>query len=228
MSDPSEILMQITRGHLNTGLRGYPVGTVRTSRVDPWTGVSYVGYPMQDLAFKDPEAVVYLLFHKRLPTADELVEFKQDLIGRSTVDPKVFDLLRVLPKEGHPMEWLCAGLFYLGMTGKTGDWREDALNLVARTPEVIAGIFRIRSDWGDPIPSRPELGLVENFVNMLGVPDADPEKVTELLRSFYILHMDHGGGNLSTFTGKAVASGLADIYASMAAAMKAPSSSSAK
>ncbi len=219
MSDPSEILMQITRGHLNTGLRGYPVGTVRTSRVDPWTGVSYVGYPMQDLAFKDPEAVVYLLFHKRLPTADELVEFKQDLIGRSTVDPKVFDLLRVLPKEGHPMEWLCAGLFYLGMTGKTGDWREDALNLVARTPEVIAGIFRIRSDWGDPIPSRPELGLVENFVNMLGVPDADPEKVTELLRSFYILHMDHGGGNLSTFTGKAVASGLADIYASMAAAM---------
>ena len=31
--------------------------------------------------------------------------------------------------------------------------------------------------------------------------------------------MDHGGGNLSTFTGKAVASGLADMYASMAAAM---------
>ena len=31
--------------------------------------------------------------------------------------------------------------------------------------------------------------------------------------------MDHGGGNLSTFTGKAVASGLADIFSSMAAAM---------
>jgi citrate synthase len=31
--------------------------------------------------------------------------------------------------------------------------------------------------------------------------------------------MDHGGGNLSTFAGKAVASGLADVYASMAAAM---------
>ena len=219
MSDPSEILMQITRGHLNTGLRGYPVGTVRTSRVDPWTGVSYVGYPMQDVAFKEPEAIVFLLFNKRLPTADELLEFKQDIIDRSTIDPRIFDLLKPLPKDGHPMEWLCAGLFYLGMTGKTGDWKEDALNLVARTPELIAAIFRIRSGWGDPIPGKPELGLVENFVHMLGIPGADNEKITKLLRSFYILHMDHGGGNLSTFAGKAVASGLADIFASMAAAM---------
>ena len=31
--------------------------------------------------------------------------------------------------------------------------------------------------------------------------------------------MDHGGGNLSTFTGKAVASGLADMYQSMVGAM---------
>ena len=33
--------------------------------------------------------------------------------------------------------------------------------------------------------------------------------------------MDHGGGNLSTFTGKAVASGRASVYASMASAMNA-------
>ena len=54
---------------------------------------------------------------------------------------------------------------------------------------------------------------------MMGVPGADAAKLTALLRTFYILHMDHGGGNLSTFTGKAVASGLADIYASLGAAM---------
>jgi citrate synthase len=53
----------------------------------------------------------------------------------------------------------------------------------------------------------------------MGVPGADADKLTALLRTFYILHMDHGGGNLSTFTGKAVASGLADIYASLGAAM---------
>jgi len=219
MSDPSEVLFEITRAHLNSGLRGYPVGTCWTSRVDPNEGVSYVGYPIGELAYMDPEAVVYLLHKKCLPSADELSAFKLDIASRATIDPQVLELLARLPRDGHPMEWLSAGLLYLGMTGRTGDYAEDALNLVARSPELVAGIFRIRSGWGDPIASQPELGLVENFVNMLGVPGADPTRLTRLLRTFYVLHMDHGGGNLSTFTGKAVASGLADMYSSMAAAM---------
>ena len=93
------------------------------------------------------------------------------------------------------------------------------LNLVARSAELIANVFRIRAGWGEPIASDPSLGLVENFVHMLGVPGADQDKLTKLLRTFYVLHMDHGGGNLSTFTGKAVASGHADQYSSLAAAM---------
>jgi len=219
MSDSSDVLMEITAGHLNTGLRGYPVGTCRTSRVDPQEGVSYVGYSVKELAYLDPEAVVFLLHNKHLPSDGELAAFKSDLASRSKLDPRVLELLAGLPRDGHPMEWLCSGLIFLGMTGRTGDWREDALNMIARSPELIAAIFRIRSGWGEPIPSEPERGLVENFVHMLGVPGADEAALTSLLRTFYVLHMDHGGGNLSTFTGKAVASGLADIFASMSAAM---------
>ena len=220
MSD-SKVLFEITENHLNTGLRGFPVGTVRTSRVDPETGVSYVGYPIAELAEQDPEAVIYLLFNKSLPDAEQLAAFKADIAARSAIDPRVFEMLRHLPKEGHPMEWLINGLTLLGMTGKTDDnnYYEDGLNLLARAPGLIAAIFRLRSGWGDPIEGKPELGLIENFVHMLGVPDADQDKLTKLLRTFYVLHMDHGGGNLSTFTGKSVASGLADVYASMAAAM---------
>jgi citrate synthase len=117
------------------------------------------------------------------------------------------------------MEWLIAGLNLLGMTGKKNDYREDGLNVVAQMPELVAAIYRIRSGWGAPIPSRPELGLMENFVHMLGVPGADAASLTRLLRVFYVLHLDHGGGNLSTFVGKAVASGLADQFASLGAAM---------
>ena len=131
----------------------------------------------------------------------------------------MINVLRTLPKDGHPMEWLINGLTLLGMTGKTGDFYEDGLNLVARSAELIANVFRIRAGWGEPIASDPSLGLVENFVHMLGVPGADQDKLTKLLRTFYVLHMDHGGGNLSTFTGKAVASGHADQYSSLAAAM---------
>ena len=217
--DTPKVLFEITEKHLNTGLRGFPVGTCRTSKVDKFEGVSYVGRSIKDLAKRDPEEVVFLLHNKHLPSADELAAFKADLAARSKVDPAVIALLKQLPKDGHPMEWMIAGLNLLGMTGKTDDFQEDALNLLARSPEVIAAIFRIRSGWGEPIASEPERGLVENFVHMLGVPGGDEAALTKLLRTFYILHMDHGGGNLSTFTGKAVASGLADIYASMGAAM---------
>lgn len=215
----AKVLFEITESHLNTGLRGFPVGTVRTSSVSPTEGVSYVGYPVADLAYLDPEAVVYLLFHKHLPSDAELAAFKADLAARSAVDPRVIELLSSLPKDGHPMEWLITGLMFLGMTGRTGDWMEDSLNLVARSSTLVANIFRLRSGWGDPVAPKPELGLVENCVHQMGVPGADADKLRQLLRVFYVLHMDHGGGNLSTFAGKAVASGHADVYSSLAAAM---------
>ncbi|NCG21579.1 MAG: citrate (Si)-synthase [Rhodobacterales bacterium] len=217
MSD--DVLFTLTSAHLDTGMRGIPVGTCRTSKVDPIKGVSYVGHPIADLAFKDPEEVAFLLLEHHLPSADELVAFSDDLRSRQGIDNRVFDVLRMLPREGHPMEWLGNGLTLLGMTCKTGDWAEDARNLIARAPQLVAAIFRLRSGWGDPIAPRSDLGLIENFVYMLGVPGADPRRITSLLRTFYILHMDHGGGNLSTFTGKAVASGHADMYSAVGAAM---------
>lgn len=221
MSDTNEVLFEITQAHLNTGLRGFPVGTVRTSFVSPDEGLHYVGYPVSKVWNVDPEAAVYLLLNKELPTDEELKAFKAELVERSKVSPAVLDTLAQLPKEGHPMEWLIVGLNLLGMTGKSAnnDYKEDGLNVIAKLPTLVAAIFRLREGWGAPIASQPELGLIENFVNMLGVPNADPEKLTKLLRVFYVLHLDHGGGNLSTFTGKSVASGLADMYASLGASM---------
>ena len=215
----SDVLFQITRDHLDTGLRGVPVGTCRTSKVDPVAGVSYVGHPIAELAYRDPEDVAFLLFERRLPNEAERDAFSADLRARQGLDPRVLGVLESLPVEGHPMDWLVTGLSVMGMTSKTGDWLEDAKNLVARAPELVAAIFRIRSGWGEPIAPRADLGLIENFVHMLGVPGGDGERLTRLLRTFYVLHMDHGGGNLSTFAGKAVASGHADVFASSAAAM---------
>jgi citrate synthase len=218
MSDP-RLPFTITEDLLDTGLRGFPVSTVYTSEVDPQDGLHYVGYPIADLADLDPEAVIFLLFKKHLPDAGELATFKAELVRRAKVDPRVIALIKGLPKEGHPMEWLLAGLNFAGMLCKTGDYREDGLNVVAQMPEIVAAIYRVRSGWGEPIASKPELGLMENFVQMMGVPGGDAARLTRLMRVFYVLHMDHGGGNLSTFVGKAVASGLSDTYASLGAAM---------
>ena len=219
MSDPPAVDFHITQAQLDTGLRGYPVGTCWTSGVDPEVGVSYVGYPIAEIAHLPPESVIYLLYNKALPSEAEAAAFRRELEERSAVGAPVFEVLRSLPRSAHPMEMMAIGIHLLGMTGKTGDYREDALNLVARIPAVLAAIYRLREGWGDPIAMDPALGYVENFVHMLGMPGADPEKLTRLLRVFYVLHMDHGGGNLSTFVGKAVASGLADTYQSMVSAM---------
>ena len=219
MSDSTEALFEITRAHLNTGLRGVPVGTCRTSSVDPQKGLHYVGLPVSDIWHIGPEAAVYLLFHKHLPSDEQLAGWKADLASRSGLDARVIANLRNLPKQGHPMQWLIVGLNVMGMTHGTNDYREDALNVVAKLPELVAAIYRLREGWGEPIESKPELGLIENFVHMLGVPGGDTAKLTKHLRAFYTLHLAHGGGNLSTFTGKAVASGLADAYSALGASM---------
>lgn len=223
MAEP-KVLFTITEAHLNTGLRGFPVGTCRSSLVDPHKGVSYVGYPIAELADLEPEQVAYLLLHRELPSDAELAEFSADLKARRGISGEVITLLQQLPKDGHPMSWLGTGLLLLGMKHRTGDWLEDAKNVVAQAPELCAAIFRLRSGWGDPIAPNTELGLIDDFVQMLGVPgvagDADKTaKLTRLMKVYYNLHMDHGGGNLSTFTGKAVASGHADVYTALSAAM---------
>jgi citrate synthase len=99
------------------------------------------------------------------------------------------------------------------------------LNLIAKIPQIVAAVINYHAGWKSLQPSKPELGYIENFTQMLNVPRAHKEELIKAFKLFNILHYDHGGGNLSTFVGKAVASGLEDMYGSMAAAMNGLSGS---
>ncbi|MHC4955987.1 MAG: citrate/2-methylcitrate synthase, partial [Planctomycetota bacterium] len=213
-------LFEILVSHLNTGLRGFPVGTCRTSSVNKDKGVSYGGYPIAELGAVSSEAAIHLLFNKELPHGGQEAQFADELRSRMQLPPEVLNLLSQLPRDAHPMAWLVAGIQFLGMADTTGDWREDGLNLIARVNPLVAAIFRLREGWGDPIPPRDDLDYASNFAHMLGAPGAT-DRLGDVLRMFHVLHMDHGGGNLSTFTGKAIASGHADMYTSMSGAMGA-------
>tara|TARA_B110000495_G_C22993940_1_gene585636 strand:- start:30 stop:1223 length:1194 start_codon:yes stop_codon:yes gene_type:complete len=215
-------LLDLTTAHLNTGLRGVPVGTCRTSFVTPEEGVHYCGYPIAELAMLAPEDVVYLLFHKELPNLEQSVEFREELQSRGTIPDGLEQVLATLPKEGHPMDWLSIGIHTLGMLGGVDDWREDAMNLIARMPRLMGLIFRYREGRVTNIPADDlTLPLVGRFTNTLDLKDIDKAVMNRVLSTYLVLHMDHGGGNLSTFAGKAVASGHATIYSSMAGAMNA-------
>ncbi len=221
MSD-KEVLLQVTTDHLNTGLRGVPVGTCRTSFVTPTEGVHYCGYPISELASFAPEDIIYLLFNKELPNAEQSKEIRAELSARATIPGDLESVLKSLPKDGHPMDWLSIGIHTLGMFETTNNWRDDAMNLVARMPRLMGLIFRIRDGRSENIPADdPNASLVDRFVNTLDLTGVDKQKMTRVIATYLVLHMDHGGGNLSTFSGKAIASGHATVYSSMAGAMNA-------
>ena len=221
MSEEAKHLLDLTEAHLDIGMRGVPVGTCRTSFVTPGEGVHYCGYPITELAGMLPEDVVYLLHNKELPNAEQSQAFRQDLARRATMPGDLGPIFSALPKDGHPMDWLAVGIQTLGMWDCTNDWKEDALNLVARMPRMLGLLFRYRDGRGENIPEDDtSLSMVERFTNTLEL-DVDQAKLTRVLSVYLVLHMDHGGGNLSTFVGKAVASGHATLYSAMASSMNA-------
>lgn len=220
--DNEEVLCEVTENHLNTGLRGIPVGTCRTSFVTPDEGVHYCGYPIRELVDISPEDVIYLLFNKELPNAEQSAKFRANLAARAQLPDGVENVLSSLPKHGHPMDWLSVGIHTLGMYDTTGDWLEDALNLIARMPRLMGLIFRYREGRETDIPSDDvSQTLVDRFVNTLDLENVDKRKMARVVSTYLVLHMDHGGGNLSTFTGKSIASGKATIYSAIAGAMNA-------
>src|SRR5476651_509844 len=123
------VLMEITKDGLESGLRGVPVGFCTTSSVEPKAGLFYVGQPLSELALREPEGVIHLLFEKHWPSADEAAAFAKTLKAQQQVDPAVFATLRALPRTGHPMKWLIHAINALGMVSATGDYRKDAIAL---------------------------------------------------------------------------------------------------
>lgn len=221
LAQENDVIFEITKQHLETGMRGYPVGYCTTSSVDPKKGLFYGGKPVADLAKKEPMEVIFQLYYAREARGNELEQFQTELINRSTLDEKTVKGIRNLPVEGHPMKLFCSALMIAGMFEAKEDYREDCLNVIAKLPLIVAQLINHHAGFNECRASNPDLGYMENFTQMLNCPDVNEEELTKVLKLFNILHYDHGGGNLSTFVGKAVASSLADMYGSLSAAMAA-------
>lgn len=214
-----DVLFQVTTENLETGLRGVPVGYVTTSVVDPTKGLYYIGKPVTELVHKSPEEVIYLLYHGKEPNEKELEQFKTDLAKRGHCSKETLEAIQRLPRHGHPTKLFTAAILVAGMLEGKNNYKEDCLNLIAKIPELVATVINYHAGWGQTPEPKPELGYMQNFTHMLNVPGKNMDSLSEVFRLFNILHYDHGGGNLSTFVGKAIASGLEDMYGSIAGSM---------
>jgi len=215
----SKVLFEITEDLLETGLRGFPVGYCTTSTVNPEKGLFYMGKPIPELAKWQPEEVIYLIYFGKQGNPNEIKAFFADIKKREALLPETVKAIESLPRKGHPMKLFCAALLVLGMLEKRDDYREDCLNIIAKAPHLVAVVINHHAGWGKTPAPRADLGYMENFAHMIQEPNKDLAKLQPVFKLFNILHYDHGGGNLSTFVGKAVASGLEDMYGSLASAM---------
>ncbi|MCK4965666.1 citrate (Si)-synthase, partial [bacterium] len=186
------------------GMRGVKGLVCDTSYVDPDKGLTIRGIPVIDLTEKLPEEIYYLLCTGELPDEESLKSLQQDLTERAEIPSYVFDVLRAMPKDSHPMAMFDTAILVLeresifrqkydeGMK-KTDYWEptlEDSLNLIAKLPALGAAVYRIRFDKGDLIPPDPNLDWGGNYVRMLGIDDPTGE-FANLMRLYLVLHCDH-------------------------------------
>ncbi|MDF2576992.1 MAG: cIT [Chlamydiales bacterium] len=211
----------ITKKQLDTGLRGVPVGYCATSSVDPVKGLFYAGVPIEQLAIWKPQEVIYLLKTGKRGTVKEIEQLWMQIKEKGNCRSELLHSIQKQSTHLAPMLALSYALLECNIWESSEGYAEDGLNIIAKIPQIVATIINSHAGWGETPASNPSLGYIENFVSMLNVPNVDKQKLAQVMELFNILHYDHGGGNLSTFVAKAVASGLQNMYNSLLTAMLA-------
>lgn len=215
---------QATTAAFVPGLAGVIAAQSHVGHVDGENGIlEYRGYRIETLAENSTfEETAYLLLYGHLPKRAELAEFDASLKSHRTVRPELLAMISKFPRDGHPMAALqtlvgAMGLYY-PRTG-AGDAKERLVashRLIAQLATLLAAVAR-HSRGKDPIAPKNELSHAANFLWMLNgeVPAPIMAKTLDVA---LILHAEHTL-NASTFTCRAVASTLADPYASISAAI---------
>lgn len=214
------------------GMRGVKCLTTDISYLDPMEGIRFRGYTIPEALEKLPkpkgsempyvEGHFYLLLTGEIPTEEEVLEIVEEFKKRKHVPQYVFDLLRAMPRDTHPMTMFSAAIVamqresvfvkkYNEGISKMDYWDptfEDSMNLLAKLPQIGAYIFRMKYRGDTIIPPDPNLDMGGNFAHMMGI-DAPYDDVARL---YFLLHSDHESGNVSAHTGHLIASALSDPY----------------
>lgn len=188
--------------------------------------LTYVGYNIDDLADNASfEEVIYLLWHRKLPTSSELAELKQQLADNMELPKEVIEHFKMYPiGEVHPMAAIRTVVSLLGLYDEEADVMEveanyrKAIRLQAKMPAIVAAFSRVRAGL-DPVAPRTDLSFAANFLYMLTGKEPDAIAV-EALDKALVLHADHEL-NASTFTARVCVATLSDVYSGVTAAIGA-------
>lgn len=207
------------------GLEGIVATTSSISSIIDDT-LTYVGYNIDDLADNASfEEVIYLLWHRKLPTQTELAEFKQQLAENASLPQEVLNHFKTYPIDKvHPMAALRSAVSLLGLYDEEADTMDKvsnynkAIRLQAKMPALVTAFSRVRKGL-EPVAPRTDLGFAANFLYML--TGQEPSEIAvEAFDKALVLHADHEL-NASTFTARVCVATLSDVYSGVTAAIGA-------
>ena len=176
------------------------------------------------------EEGAYLLLFGELPNEEQLKEFQRNLTGCMTL-PVNFtrDVIMKAP-TADIMNTMTKSILTLGSYDKEKDNLEisnvlrQSMQLISTFPMIAVYAYHAYNHYvkgGSLYIHRPEenLSIAENFLRLLRPDMKYTELEARVLDIALLLHMEHGGGNNSTFTTRVITSSGSDTYAVIAAAM---------
>ena len=188
----AEQLSEVSVKQIFGGMRGVKGLICDTSAVDPDKGLIIRGIPIMDLRDKLPEDIWGLLLNGELPAEDILTDIKKEMAARCEVPGYVWDVMKAMPADSHPMCMLDTAILVMqrdskffekyqaGMT-KDEYWEpalEDSMNIIASlidsdpdtaesVVEDLSELFRASlNDAGNQVPVADELDLCRRYVRI--------------------------------------------------------------
>lgn len=197
----------------------------------------YRGYNIKDLVsgFTNDdrfgfEEVTYLLLFDKLPNKEELASFSR-LLGEYRTLPTSFvrDIIMKAPSKDM-MNTLARSVLTLYSYDDRAD--DTSIPNVLRQCLQLISLFPLLSIYGYNAykhyhdgasffihSPRPELSTAETILQILRPDSKYTPLEAKILDIALVLHMEHGGGNNSSFTTHVVTSSMTDTYSVIAAAI---------
>ncbi len=235
----NKVIGEVTVRQAIGGMRGVKNLVTDISYLDPFEGIRFRGHTIPETLEALPkvpgkempfvEGHIYLLLTGEFPDENQVKELEKEFKERRQVPQYVWDTLRAMHKDTHPMTMFSTAILALQKESlfvkaynegisKFDMWEpmyEDSMNILAKLPVIAAYIYRMKYKGDTPIEPHADLDMGGNFAHMMGVePPYD-----DLMRLYFILHSDHESGNVSAHTTHLVASALSDAYYSLSAGL---------
>lgn len=176
------------------------------------------------------EEGAYLLLFGELPNDRQLEEF-HEIIAENMTLPTNFtrDVIMKAPEADIMTSMTKSILTLAGYDPKKNDLSipnvlRQSMQLISVFPMLAVYSYHAYNHYKKDdslIIHRPleEYSIAENFLRMLRADTSFTELEARVLDIALLLHMEHGGGNNSTFTTRVVTSAGTDTYSAIAAAM---------